>query len=72
MSTTFETVSSIAIREIIIDQCKEMKFGYLMTEESLDSICQELTKLLVTSRELKSAGDRFLHMGPVQQRKRMD
>jgi hypothetical protein len=63
MAGPFEHVARVAIAEIIQNHAKESKFGYLLTKESFKSLCDDLHTLLMTSRNLKSAGDRFIQSG---------
>lgn len=60
MTSTFESVARVAIKEIITSKANESRFGFVMTHDDLHEICDELYNLLVTSRNLKSAGDRFM------------
>jgi hypothetical protein len=60
MPSTFELATRTAIREIIEKHVGESKFGFVMTHEGLSDLCDELLNLLVTSRNLKAAGDRFI------------
>jgi len=59
----FETATKIAIGEIIAKHAKESKFGHILTRESLQELTSDLFDLLLTSRNLKTAGDRMLQGG---------
>lgn len=60
MASTFELATRAAIKEIITKNIDESRFGFVMTHDSLGDICDELFNLLVTSRNLKAAGDRWV------------
>lgn len=61
MPSPFESVTRVAIKEIITGRANESKFGYVMTHEDLQDICDDIFGLIQTSRNLKAAGDRFIH-----------
>lgn len=63
MAGAFEIATRSAIREIIVDAVQESRFGYVMTHEALQQISDQLFDLFMTSRNLKSAGDRMLAQG---------
>ncbi len=63
MAGAFEIATRSAIREIIMNSVQTSKFGYVMTEEGLDDISEQIFALLLTSRNLKAAGDRLLTQG---------
>jgi hypothetical protein len=63
MAGAFELATRSAIREIILNAVQTSKFGYVMTPESLEEISDQLFDLLLTSRNLKAAGDRMLTQG---------
>ncbi len=63
MAGAFEVATRSAIHEIIVDTVQESKFGYVMTHEALQQITDQLFDLFVTSRNLKSAGDRMIAQG---------
>ena len=65
MSGTFEGATRAAIEEIIQTHAQASKFGYVLTNDSLQDLVGELYTLLATSRSLKAAGDRMLAGGPV-------
>lgn len=74
MASTFESVTRIAIKEIITSKANESRFGFVMTHDDLQDICEDLYNLLLTSRNLKSAGDRIIAGGTTarpQARKRL-
>ncbi len=66
MGGIFESVTRVAIEEILRTHTQSSKFGYVLTAESFKELTDDLYNLLVTSRELKSAGDKFVG-GPVNQ-----
>ncbi|SMF32926.1 hypothetical protein [Pseudobacteriovorax antillogorgiicola] len=63
MASPFENVTRVAIKEIITGKANESKFGFVMTHDDLHEICDDLFNLLLTSRNLKAAGDRFISSG---------
>lgn len=63
MSSPFENVTRVAIKEIITGHANESKFGFVMTHDDLHEICDDLFNLLLTSRKLKAAGDKFIGSG---------
>lgn len=64
MLPTFERVTKAALEEIVKTHAKESKFGLVLVQESVPRLVQDLYDLLLTSRSLKSAGDRLLAQGP--------
>ena len=60
MASPFETVTRVAIKELVEQHARESKFGYILTPEGYEDLCDELFELFMTSRSLKDAGDRFL------------
>lgn len=60
MRGLFESVTRVAIEEILKNHTQPSKFGLLVTPESFQELTEDLYNLLVTSRELKSAGDRLV------------
>lgn len=58
--TTFESVTRVAIEEMIRTHARPSKFGFVLTEEGFIDLSSDLFDLLVTSRNLKAAGDRFI------------
>lgn len=66
MPGTFENVTKVAIEEIIKSHTSASKFGYIMSEEALMELVSDFFNLLLTSRSLKTAGDRMLKGGTMQ------
>lgn len=62
----FQSVTRVAIEEIVKSYCTESKFGSFVTDEDMEKLIDELSKFLETSRNLKAAGDRFLTGAPRQ------
>jgi hypothetical protein len=60
MRSPFESVTRVAISEILHQHGQQSKYGLVLTDESLRDIVDEIFTLLLTSRNLKSAGDRIL------------
>ena len=68
MAGVFETAARAAIVDLIKTHATTSKFGYLLTEDGFDRLTSDLYALLQTSRNLKSAGDRFLANGSTPRR----
>lgn len=60
MAGVFEGATRVAIEEIIKSHLKESKFGYVLTKESLEELKEDVLEFFLTSRNLKTAGDRYL------------
>ena len=60
MAGLFETVTRVAIEEILRNHTQTSKFGLLVTPEAFQELTDDLLNLLITSRELKAAGDRMV------------
>lgn len=60
MAGAFEHATRAAIEEMIQTHAQESKFGYVLSQESFKDLAGAFYDLLMTSRTLKSAGDRFL------------
>ena len=63
MAGIFESVTRVAIEEILLNHAKEAKYGYLLPKEALNDLRDEIYNLLVTSRDLKAAGDKLIKEG---------
>ena len=63
MASPFEDVARVAITEMILDNTKESKFGYILTKEGVEKLTDSFYDLLQTSRSLQNAGDRLMGMG---------
>jgi hypothetical protein len=63
MAGAFEIATRSAIREIITNLVQPSKFGFVMSHEALDEIGDQIFDLILTSRNLKSAGDRMIAQG---------
>lgn len=63
MAGAFETATRSAISEIIMNAVQPSKFGFVMSQDGFEEICDQIFDLLVTSRNLKSAGDRMIAQG---------
>lgn len=63
MAGAFEEATRSAISEIIMNAVQPSKFGYVMSADGFEEICDQIFDLLVTSRNLKSAGDRLIAQG---------
>jgi len=60
MAGAFESVTRVAIEEIIRAHAKPSKFGFLLTPEGFRDLAGDIHQLLLTSRNLKTAGDRMI------------
>jgi hypothetical protein len=60
MAGPFEVATRAAIEELILMHAQQSKFGYILTHEGTQDLVDGLYDLLLTSRSLKSAGDRFM------------
>jgi hypothetical protein len=65
MAGAFEIATRSAIQEIILNAVQPSKFGYVLSQEGLQEVSDQLFDLFVTSRNLKSAGDRMIAQGLV-------
>ena len=63
MESPFEAATKAALEDLIQKHAKRSKWGYVMTDEGLEELSQELLNFVLTSRNLKAAGDRFLSGG---------
>lgn len=64
--TPFNSVTRVAIEEMIRAQGTPSKFGLFLTDDEIQSLISDLVRLLETSRNLKAAGDRYLKQGPAK------
>lgn len=60
MAGAFESVTRVAIAEIIRNRAQESKYGWVLAGDEFERAVDDLLELLKTSRDLKAAGDRFL------------
>jgi hypothetical protein len=60
MAGPFESVTRVAIEELIQAHAQPSKFGFILTPDAYRELTNDLFDLLVTSRSLKTAGDRFM------------
>jgi hypothetical protein len=63
MAGAFEIATKSAIREIILNSVHESRFGYVLSQDNLDALNDQIFDLILTSRNLKAAGDRMLSQG---------
>ena len=59
----FEVATRAAIEELIQMHAQSSKFGYILTHDGTRELVDSLYDLLLTSRSLKSAGDKFMTGG---------
>lgn len=62
-SSTFQSVARVAVKELLEQHMTASRFGYIVTEEGVDDICEDIVRFLQTSRSLKEAGDRLISQG---------
>lgn len=60
MAGIFESVTRVAIEEILLTHCNESKYGYVISKEEFGRLQDEILSLFLTSRNLKSQGDKLL------------
>lgn len=63
-SNPFQSVTRVAIGEIVRSYCSTSRYGVFMSDENVEKLIEDLVKFLETSRNLKAAGDRFLSPAP--------
>lgn len=63
MAGAFEFATRAAIEELIQTHAQTSKFGFMLTEDGMRELTDALFDLLLTSRNLKSAGDRLMGGG---------
>lgn len=63
MAGAFETATRAAIQDLIESHAQPSKFGYILSHEGFKELTSDLYNLLMTSRNLKAQGDRFLATG---------
>ena len=63
MASAFEQATRAAIEELIQTHSQASKFGYVLSQDSFQELTGAIYDLLLTSRNLKSAGDRILFGG---------
>ncbi|MEI6397587.1 MAG: hypothetical protein WCO71_02340 [Pseudomonadota bacterium] len=63
MRGAMESVTKMALEEMIASHSKESRFGYVMSEENMKELVDTLYEFFETSRSLKAAGDRMLQQG---------
>lgn len=69
MAGQMESITKMALAEMIQTHAQESKFGYVLSDESYRALIDTLYEFFETSRSLKSAGDRFMAVGgPAQPR----
>lgn len=60
MAGIFEIATKEAIREILLGAMHESRFGYVLSPDNLETLNDQIFDLFLTSRNLKTAGDKFL------------
>jgi hypothetical protein len=63
MSTPFTAVTRVAFEEIVKKHVTPSKYGYFLDSEDMQAMISELSELFLTSRALKTAGDKVLTQG---------
>ena len=67
MRGAMESVTRMALEEMIASHSKESRFGYVLSEDNMRELVDTLYEFFETSRSLKAAGDRMLQQGPQTQ-----
>ena len=63
MRGAMESVTRMALEEMIASHSKESRFGYVLSEDGMRELVDKLYEFFETSRSLKAAGDRMLQQG---------
>ena len=63
MRGAMESVTRMALQEMIAAHANKSRFGYLLSDEGMQDLIDTLYEFFETSRSLKSAGDRMLQQG---------
>lgn len=64
MRGAMESVTRMALQEMITSHANPSKFGYVLSEEGMRDLIDTLYEFFETSRSLKSAGDRMVQGSP--------
>lgn len=60
MRGAMESVTRLALQEMIVAHANQSRFGYVLSEDGMHDLIDTLYEFFETSRNLKSAGDRML------------
>lgn len=60
MRGAMESVTRMALQEMITSHANPSKFGYVLSEDGMRDLIDTLYEFFETSRSLKSAGDRMV------------
>ena len=60
MRGAMESVTRLALQEMIVAHANQSRFGYVLSEDGMRDLIDTLYEFFETSRNLKSAGDRML------------
>jgi hypothetical protein len=63
MRGAMESVTRMALQEMIVAHSNESRFGYVLSPEGMRELIDTLYEFFETSRSLKAAGDRFIQQG---------
>lgn len=63
MPGPFEIATKAALKELIEKHVQESKFGAFISPRGQSDLIDDVYELILTSRQLKSAGDRMLGQG---------
>ena len=63
MRGAMESVTRMAIEEMIVAHTNESRFGYVLSQEGMRELVDTLYDFFETSRSLKAAGDRMMQQG---------
>jgi hypothetical protein len=60
MRGAMESVTRMALEEMIVSHANESRFGHVLSQEGMKQLIDTLYEFFETSRNLKSAGDRLM------------
>jgi hypothetical protein len=63
MRGAMESVTRMALEEMIVAHANESRFGYVLSQEGMRELVDTLYEFFETSRSLKAAGDRLIQQG---------
>jgi len=59
----FESVTKVALQDIIEGHATSSKFGYIISQESMEELTDALLSFVLMNRNLKEMGDRVISGG---------
>jgi hypothetical protein len=63
MRGAMESVTRMALEEMIVGHSNESRFGHVISQDGMRQLVDTLYEFFETSRNLKSAGDRLIGQG---------